>query len=58
MVEAKRAAVPKPLEQALSWKSIDILQQLAHTETASVHPATMQDTDSQIADAGFKTLAR
>ena len=64
IVEAKRAAAaadsgakskkqPKPIEQELSKKSIDYLQQLARSEAASAEP---QNINRRIFGSGFKTL--
>ena len=60
IVKAKRAAtaaakkLPKLIEQKLSQKSVDYLQQLARAEQTAQYP----DINSRIAGAGFKTLKR
>lgn len=63
VVKARRAAtaavkkLPKPLEQVLSQKSIDFLQQLARNEVPVVpQQQEYPDINSRIAGAGFKTL--
>src|SRR5688572_985039 len=50
------AALPIPLEKALSEKSIEFLKQLANSsqQAQQVQPAT--DINSLIAGSGFKTL--
>src|SRR5688572_3566204 len=49
------AALPIPLEKALSEKSIEFLKQLANSkQVQQVQPAT--DINSLIAGSGFKTL--
>jgi len=49
--EKPAAALPLPLEKALSEKSIEFLKQLAANQPAS-------DINSRIAGSGFKTLNR
>ena len=49
--EKPAAALPLPLEKALSEKSIEFLKQLAENQPAS-------DINSRIAGSGFKTLNR
>jgi hypothetical protein len=62
---AKAAALPIPLEKAMSEKSLEFLKSLTrqHAHSAEAPPATLADAalpdiNSRIAGAGFKTLAR
>jgi hypothetical protein len=57
---AKAAALPIPLEKAMSEKSLEFLKSLTrqHAHSAEAPPATLPDINSRIAGAGFKTLAR
>jgi hypothetical protein len=64
IVKAKRAAaataaLPKPVEHALSQKSLDFLQQLASKPKEDGRVAApIDDINSRIAGAGFKTLRK
>jgi len=68
IVKAKRAAaataaLPKPVEHALSQKSLDFLQQLASKPKEDGRepvrqPRPIDDINSRIAGAGFKTLRK
>lgn len=49
--------LPKPLEQVLSQKSLDFLQQLVGSEATGTAAASQYpDINSRIAGAGFKSL--